>query len=469
MKKIIPALFPYYLYLHMFQLERYDQARFFKWLKNNFFVRTNLNKKPLVVTSKITVISWLSLAWFVVLVAIGFLITTWLGVLVACILIVQPYLLIMLGIVSMKPYEIWNRARTIAVTRSKIAHLNHTKIVGIAGSYGKTSVKDILFHLLKSNYKVLKTPLSYNTIFGIAQVVDLELDDSYDYFLCELGEFQRNDVMEMCEMVLPSFGIMTGINDQHLERFKTIKNTIATIFELSDYLKRRHQKTVANGLNAYIHQEISNRNPDDFIMYSSDHSSISISDVKFSDQGTSFVIHSKGSIYPIQTPLLGFAHINNILGALTLALQIGAPMNMLAKKIETLPHVKHRFDQKVLPNGLLLIDNSYSSNSDSFKESIRILKGLPRKTKILVTPGMVELGNQSNAIHRDLGLLATDVCSYVVLVGTSDRTRSLAETIDKNKVVWMDDIRNLWPTIDALGISANETVVLLENDLPDNY
>lgn len=469
MKKVMNTVFPYMFYLHIFQLERYDILRFFKWLESNFFVRSNQNKKPLVVTQKIKIIKALSLVWFIMLVIAGILISKWLGIILAIVLIIQPYLLIIFSTISLKPYEVWNRVHTIRATRNKIKSLNHTQVVGIAGSYGKTSVKDVLFHLLKDDYKVLKTPLSYNTIFGIAQVVDLELDDSYDYFLCELGEFQKGDIAEMCEMVFPKYGILTGINDQHLERFKNIKNTIATIFELADFLKLQQQKTIVNGLNNYIHEELQKRDTQDFISYSTDGSELLVSDVKFSDKGTSFVLKHKGKIYPIETPLLGYAHLNNILGATTLAVQLGASLDKLAKRIETLPHVPHRFDQKALPNNLLLVDNSYSSNSDSFKESLKILKGLRRKNKILVTPGMVELGDSSDFIHQELGEMANSICSYVVLVGKSNRTKALASGIDQDKVVWMDDIKLLWQTVEKLGIQTNETVVLLENDLPDNY
>lgn len=469
MKKVINAIFLYKLYLHIFQLERYDTSRFFKWLKTNFFVRSNQNKKPLVVTQKVKIIKALSLVWFIVLVIDGTLISNWLGIFVTVAFIFQPYLLIILSTISLKPYEAWNRARTIRVTRNKIESLKHTQVVGIAGSYGKTSVKDVLFHLLKKDFKVLKTPLSYNTIFGIAQVVDLELDDSYDYFLCELGEFQKGDIAEMCEMVFPKYGILTGINDQHLERFKNIKNTIATIFELADFLKVQQQKSIVNGLNQYISEEVQMRGSHNFVLYSTDDSELLVSDVKFSDKGTSFVLKHQGKVYPVETPLLGYAHLNNILGATTLAVQLGASLDRLVKRIEILPHVSHRFDQNVLPNNLLLVDNSYSSNSDSFKESLNILKGLSRKNKILVTPGMVELGDSSDSIHQELGKMANSVCSYVVLVGKSDRTKALASGIDREKVVWMDDIRDLWQTVEKLGIQPNETVVLLENDLPDNY
>ena len=469
MKKIVTIIFPYNFYLHILQLERYDVLRFLNWLKVNLSVRSNQNKKPLVVTKKIKVVKIISLGWFIALVVLATFISPVASILIGAFLVLQPYVLIILSIISLKPYEFLNRKRIINTTRNKIESLKHTKVIGIAGSYGKTSVKDVLFHILKTDFKAIKTPLSYNTIFGIAQVVDLEIDDSHDYFLCELGEFQKGDIKEMCEMVMPTYGILTGINDQHLERFKNIKNTIATIFELADYLKLSKQKTIANGLNSHIKEEVAIRNSDDFILYSTETNSLQATEIHFSNEGMTFTLKYQGKTYQAETSLLGYAHLNNILGAMTLAIQLGASINTIVERLKTLPHVSHRFDQKILPNGLLLIDNSYSSNSDSFKESLNILQGLKAKNRILVTPGMVELGHESDSIHQNLGHMANQACSHVILVGTSDRTTALASQIDASKIIWMNDIKNLWQTIEKLGIKPNETVVLLENDLPDNY
>lgn len=469
MKKLLDKIFPYNLYLHIFQLERYDISRFLNWLRTNWSVRSNKNKKPLVITQKIKTIKTLSFFWFVALISILSTISFKIALVIIVVLIIQPYILIILSLIVLKPYEIQNRHKVINRTRNKIKNLKHTKVVGIAGSYGKTSVKDILFHILKSDFKVIKTPLSYNTIFGIAQVVDLELDDSHDYFLCELGEFKRGDIKEMCEMVMPQYGIITGINDQHLERFKNIKNTIATIFELADYLKLSNQKTVANYTNTYIKNEVSSRQQGDFILYGSSTSEIKISDVHFTEKGMSFVLKYRDKTYPVETPLLGYAHLNNIFGAATLAIQLGSSIDKIVKRIETLPHIPHRFDQKMMVNGLLLVDNSYSSNSESFKESLNILKELKIKNKILVTPGMVELGDKSDSIHKELGKIADSVCSHIIMVGKSDRTTALASQIKPEKLIWIDDIKSLWATTDELHIDPKETVVLIENDLPDNY
>ncbi len=470
MKKIFQTLFPYALYLHIFQLERYDISRALPWVFSHFWQRTTQNKKPLVYTDKAKTIGKISTALAVLGLSIGTIFfNIFVGMFVVFFVLVQPYILIILSLYILKPYEIWNRARTIRTTRQKIRSFKKVRVIGIAGSYGKTSVKDILYHLLSAKYKVLKTPLSYNTIFGIAQVVDLELDDSYDFFICEMGEFQLGDIVEMCEMVLPSYGIITGINDQHLERFKKIENTVSTVFELFDYLKSNNQKTVVNFANDYIKNEVGKREvANQVTSYGISGSDASALHVSFTDGGTVFELDIKNSEQNITTPLLGNAQVNNILGASLVAYELGVPLETIAEKLKTVPSVPHRFEQTLLANGYLLVDNSYSSNSNSFREALLILKGLKRKNKILITPGLVELGEKSNSIHLELGRLTAD-CTKVVLVGNSERTRALAEGAGPEKVVYLDEIKNLWGTISQFNFDPMDTVALLENDLPDNY
>lgn len=471
MKKIIKIIFPYKLYLHIFQLERYDIKRSMSWVFSHFWQRKTQNKKPLVNTTKTKIIKLISFSILVFIIVISIILCNLLlGFIIILLLLIQPYILIIISVYSIELLQIFVINKAIKNTHKKIKSLKRVKVIGIAGSYGKTSVKNILYHLMSSNYKVLKTPLSYNTILGISRVVDLELDDSYDFFLCELGEFKKNDVLQMCQMVDVSYGIMTGVNSQHLERFKNIQNTTSAIFELFDYLKKKNKKVVANFENEYISNEIVKREVlSDVISYGNQKSKIFADNIKFSDFGTEFDLVFDSARSRVKTPLLGKAHINNILGACTMAYEVGVPIEIIIKRIETIPKVSHRFEQTLLLDGCLLIDNSYSSNVDSFKEALTILNGLQRKNKILVTPGMVELGKENEKIHLELGKLAKDSCTKVILVGNSSRTESLAKGIGKDKVIFMDDIKDIWKTFYSLGLNPKDSIIILENDLPDNY
>lgn len=471
MKKFIQAIFPYKLYLHIFQLERYDVKRSMSWVFAHFWQRRTQNKKPLVNTTKIQIIKLVSLMILACIFILGvILFNLFVGLLFIIIVLIQPYILIISSVYFLDLFQILIIKKTIKDTHRKIKSFKKVQVIGIAGSYGKTSVKNILYHLMSSKYKVLKTPLSYNTILGISRVVDLELNDSYDFFICELGEFKKNDVLEMSEMVDVSYGIMTGVNSQHLERFKNIQNTTNAIFELFDYLKKKNKKVVANFANEYISNEVIKRRGSlSVISYGNSKSKIFAENIKFSDFGTEFDLVFNGVKNRVKTPLLGKAHVNNILGACTLAYEIGVPLETIVERLETIPKVSHRFEQTLLPDGCLLIDNSYSSNIDSFKESLTILEGLQRKNKIIVTPGMVELGAENEKIHLELGKLAKDICTKVILVGNSSRTESLAKGIGEDKVIFMNDIKNIWKTFYGLGLTPSDSVIILENDLPDNY
>jgi len=471
MKKIIEIIFPYRLYLHIFQLERYDVQRSLFWIFSHFLQRKTQNKKPLVYTKKVKAIIVASLLFLITFFIIGTIIFNLLfGFFILFLVLIQPYFLIGLSVYLFSLYEFYITKKAIKNTNKKIKFLKKVKVIGVAGSYGKTSVKNILHHLLSSKYKVLKTPLSYNTILGISKVVDLELDDSYDFFICEMGEFKRGDVIEMCEMVDPSYGVMTGVNSQHLERFKDLSNTTASIFELFDYLKNKKRKTVINFANEYLKNEVEKRNVLEWVIPYGDLSSKMIAEeMKFSDFGTSFELSLDGFKKEVSTPLLGNAHMNNILGSCIMAYDLGVSFKEIIERLATLPKVPHRFTQTLLTNGCLLIDNSYSSNVDSFRESLVILKELNRKNKVLITPGIVEIGKESESIHLELGKKAKDICTKIILVGDTPRTRALAEGIGKDKVIFMDDIKNMWSVFSGLGFDPHESVVLIENDLPDNY
>lgn len=471
MKPIFKIVFPYTLYLHIFQLERYDINRSLFWIFSHFWKRTTQNKKPLIYTKKAKAILFASISFLILFFILGIIFFNLLfSIILLLILLVQPYILIIISICLFKPYEFYIKIRAIKKTKNKIKSLKKVKVIGIAGSYGKTSVKNILYHLLLSRYKVIKTPLSYNTILGIFQVVDLELDDSYDFFICEFGEFKKGDIIEMCKMVDPSYGIMTGINSQHLERFKNIENTTDSIFELFDYLKNKKQKTVINFTNEYLKKESERRkSSNDIISYGYSESEIVASNIQFFDDGTSFDLSLRNVKKEVQTPLLGNAHINNILGACTMAYELGVSFEEIVERLKTLPKVSHRFEQKVLGNGYLIIDNSYSSNEDSFNEALFLLEKINRKNKILITPGMVEIGKDSELVHLKLGKQAGEVCTKVILVGDTIRTKSLADGMDQNEVTFMDNIKDMWNVVSSFNFNPNDSVIMLENDLPDNY
>lgn len=380
-------------HLHILQLEEYDLIRFLKWWIRNPLVFKLQNKKPLVWTAK---------AKFIYALSFGF------------------WPLMFLALFILKPYEIINRRVLKNKMRNKILKLKQLglKIIAISGSYGKTSVKEYLYQILKTKYKVLRTPGNYNTLFGIAKVVEWELDENYDYFICEMGSYKIGETQELCQTYLPDYAILTGINEQHLERFGSLENEIIGESESVEYVLGKGGQAVVNLGNKHILQKYP----------------------KAIGYGQKEYAHPKEQ---------------NIDGAFTLARTLG-----IQKLPKILKNPIHRLSL-IKRGDLTIVDDAYSSNTDGFAVAVKYLKTF-EGWKIIVTPGIPELGSATYEIHKKLGEQLAGL-DQVILVGRNERTRGLADGFGKD-VIYIEKVT------DAISkVQEKKAVVLFENDLPDNY
>lgn len=370
----------------------------------------------------------------------------------------------------MLPFEKYQKNKIKETTKQKLASFSKLKIIGITGSYGKTSVKEFLYQILKTEYKVLKTPESYNTPQGIAKVVDLELDDSYEYFICEMGAYRVGDIKEICDMVQPDYGILTGINTQHLETFGSIENTTKGKFELIDSLVHKENGLVNTGnqriLDEYkTHDENNKLHTYEISDNLTSDKQFRIKGIKISHERTEFTIIFNGKKYPGHTKLLGHPNIENILAAAAMANILGMEPTEIVKAIEELKPVPHRLEIKPRQN-MTIIDDAYNSNEDGFVYAAELLS-LFNGIKIFVTPGVVDLGDKTFETHKRIGEFLNPL-DYIILVGKSERTKGLKEGIaDKNKIIEVETIYDAWVKIGELKLE--NPVILFENDLPDNY
>ncbi|MBI2414652.1 UDP-N-acetylmuramoyl-tripeptide--D-alanyl-D-alanine ligase [candidate division WWE3 bacterium] len=464
---MLKKLIPIELQLNIFQLEEYSVSRFILWLKNNLYTRKLEEKKKLVWTHKARFIYRFALFYFFSFVTIAYVIFGVIGLLLSLLSITQPYLFLILGLLTRFPYEFVNRRHTKNQTNIKLKTFSKLKVIGITGSYGKTSVKEFLYTILKQEYNVLKTPESYNTLFGISKVVDLELDGSYDFFICEMGAYKIGEINELCEMVNPTYAILTGINEQHLERFGSIENTTKAKFELINSLPENgfglvniDNKIILNNYKKYAKK---------LIEYGHNSSFNTVTNCITTLEGTKFDLMLNGVTYQCSTHLIGNSNLTNLVAAATMAYNLGTPINQILHGISLLRSVPHRLELKVLQvQGITLIDDAYNSNPTGFHEALETLKLFTNHTKVLVTPGIVELGQSSEKIHHDIGEKADYICDFIFLVGNNDRTKALANGVkNKEKIIMLKGISELWLEITKLKLT--NPVVLIENDLPDNY
>lgn len=343
------------------------------------------------------------------------------------------------------------------------------KIIGITGSYGKTSVKYYLTTLLKGKYDVLMTPESYNTPMGVVKTVRGSLKATHEIFVCEMGAKWVGDIKELCDIVHPHHGVITSIGPQHLESFKTLDAVKSTKFELADSLPEGGMLFL-NGDDENIRSHGSNR---PYISYSIGGDADYVAyDLSVSERGTSFSVRTRdGETEEFSTKLIGRHNVLNITGAIAISHKMGMTLKEIRPQVRKLEGVPHRLQLSDKGN-MTVIDDAYNSNPSGTKAALEALS-LFNGYKILVTPGMVELGAKQDELNREFGRNAASVCDYVVLVGQKQavpiKAGLLDEKYDESRIFVANNINEALNHVYALNSQGKKKVVLLENDLPDNY
>lgn len=381
--------------------------------------------------------------------------------------ILSPYILFLAYCIN-EPLEWVIRTHYIKVAKEKLKNLDIIKI-GITGSYGKTSVKEILRTILSQKFRVFSTPASYNTPMGISKSVK-NLDVTHDVFIAEMGARSKGDIKELAEMVRPSIGILTGINTQHMESFKTIENTKDTKFELFENLTEGGMGFFSCDNDGA--KELFNRfNGEKYSAGLTGGGLIYASDISCGTHGTDFVLHISGDkSIKCTTVLLGRHSISNICLAAAVAYKLGMTAEEIAVGINRIQSVGHRLE--VVPNrkDIVIIDDSYNSNVDGITAAMEVLDSFSGR-KIVVTPGLVELGKIENITNLELGKTLANHADIVIIVGKHNAEMLINGLIEggfkKENVIFA---KNLKRGNDELNkVMQKGDVVLFENDLPDNY
>ena len=354
------------------------------------------------------------------------------------------------------------------------------RIIGITGSYGKTSVKYYLTTLLSEGFRVLMTPESYNTPMGIVRTIREHMQPTHEVFVCEMGARHLHDIKEITDIVHPDDGIVTSIGYQHLETFHSLENIISTKYELLDAVDEKekaeggkqpgkHLKFV-NGDNEIIRNNM--KYPDAITYGLSEGCDYRGTNIRVTGAGTSFTVTApSGECADYTTKLVGEHNVQNILGAIAAANSLGIPMNKLKMAVRRLQAVPHRLEL-VKHGNVSILDDAYNSNPNGAKVALDTLALFEDNVKILVTPGMVELGEKEDEYNAQFGSQAAAVCDYIILVGdknsASIKRGALEAGFDQEKIFvknTLSEATQLMYELDA----GRQKVILLENDLPDNY
>lgn len=491
--------------LHMLQLEYYKNDRYFTWMKKNkskvFSIRDLLllipvaliivnptialiiniivavllylsrniykEKKPLVETGRIKRVYITEAIIFLILL----IISNWnfyLLILIDIYVVFAYYVVIILNSIN-KPIEKLIQKKFVKKAKTKLKQMDKLKIIGITGSYGKTSMKYIVSTILNQKFNVLKTPKSYNTKMGIVRTINENLKRTDQIFICEMGADEVGEIKELCDLVHPSIGVITSIGPQHLETFGSLENIKKTKFELVESLPE-------DGI-AFLNYDDENvksvETDKNKITYGlKPTNNYYATNIKIGEFGSEFVVNmkEKGQI-SINTKLLGEHNIINIVGAVAIAKELGLTNEQIQLGIKQLKPVEHRLELKSYPNGTIIIDDAYNSNTKGAQMAVEVLGRFKNRKRILVTPGIVELGDKLYEYNKRFGSQAADNCDYVILVGEKQAKPIydglIEKKFSKDKIYiaknFDDAKQKMEEILDAT------SVILLENDLTDNY
>ena len=363
-------------------------------------------------------------------------------------------------------------------------------IIGVTGSYGKTSVKFFLQTLLQQRYSVLVTPESYNTPMGVVITIRKFMKPSHEIFVCEMGARYVGEIKEICDLVHPHHGVITSIGPQHLDTFGSIENIKKTKFELADALPEGAMLFL-NGDNEYIAGYLESRGGDEgpsesglagarktggygnvtFYYSQGSGEGYTASDIRLSNLGTDFTVTAPdGESERYQMKLVGAHNVINVMGAIAVANRFGIPLKELRIPVRRLCPAQHRMEMKE-SGEVTIIDDAYNSNPIGSKAAVETL-ALFDGIRILITPGMVELGEDEDEYNRRFGTYAADCCDWILLVGEK-HTAPIREGI-MSKGFPEGNCRTFGKVEEAIDFAyrirgEGHKYILLENDLPDNY
>lgn len=427
-----------------------------------------ITKKPLAFTARVK--RMLITEWALILVTAALCIILvplrLLPIAVSVSFIACPWLCLLANLIN-APIE---RAIRDHYTREAVSLLRShpsLKTVAITGSYGKTGTKYCLSTILSERYSVLMTPGSYNTPMGVVKTVRESLTPTTEIFICEMGAKYVGDIKELCELADPDTGILTSIAPQHLETFGSMENIIKTKLELCDYLSARGLTTVVNLDSGIIKENL----PEGALSCGTDpNSDFRINNVRADRNGTSFSLSlSNGASIELTVPLLGAHNVTNVALAVITALRLGMTPDEIRRGAARIRSAPHRLE--LLPRGRdIIIDDAFNSNPKGSAAALEVLS-LFSEYKILITPGMVELGDESEHYNYLFGQNAASVCDSIILVGerqTEPIKRGVLKAgFDESRLHVCEDVVRAIALAGTL--SSDPKVILLENDLPDNY
>lgn len=473
--------------LHVYQLESYKRVWFFRWCRQNprraLFLRGFPEaKKPLVMTGR----AWRMLLTATVLSGVAILVPAgvvhitlggWpLDVLTFVVMTVivfraAPYILVA-GDVAMAPVQAGINRRFLGAATRRLQDVRPI-VVGVTGSFGKTSTKDAIARLLGTGGTVLATPGSFNTTLGVSRTINEELRPEHRYFVVEMGARQAGDVAEIGRFVGHRIAVLTAIGPAHLETFGSIEGVRRAKAEIIDTLPPDGiaVMNVDDPIVREIADGLRSRSVVRYGIEDEGRPDVTVKDLWPVERGTAMTIVDRGGgeEMHVKTRLLGRHAVGHVLAAVAVSLAAGLRLLDLKEAVEALAPVPHRLQIIDGTGGITVIDDAYNSNPAGAQAALDVLSQMPGNKKVVVTPGMVELGDLQDEANHAFGRHAAEVADILIVVARLNRAAlvSGAKSAGGCKVIAVDSLNEATDHL-RRELSSGD-VVLFENDLPDQY
>ncbi|MGL4662087.1 MAG: Mur ligase family protein [Culicoidibacterales bacterium] len=435
------------------------------------------NKKPLVWTWRVKRLTVTCLVMMGLEFSIGFFVIQSLGVesnfvtiaLIMTCLVALVYIQVLLANIVNQPVEKYVRNTFINDAKQIVNNHKNLNVIGITGSYGKTTTKHVVSTIMSEAFHTVMTPESYNTPMGITITIRKFLKPIHQVFVCEMGAYKKGEIQELVDIATPHIGILTSIGPQHLETFGTLDNVQRTKFELIEGLPKSGIGILNKDEPLIAAYEVKNNCK--IVYYGIDRKDVEygVKNIEYYEKGMNFTAIIEGEEYSMQTQLLGHHNLQNILAGIATAHQSGESIDAIIKGVSKLKAPPHRLEMK--KQGLYtLIDDAFNANPVGSKMALNVLGQMPGK-KIVITPGMIDLGKEQIRLNVEYAEAMSEVADYVILVG-----KKQAEVLEqglikhgfpKEQYYIASDIHDALKKMNT--VVEEGAFVLLANDLPDLY
>lgn len=380
-----------------------------------------------------------------------------------------PYILIYPMAIITYPIEELIKKLYEKDARRKLNELDDLKIIGVTGSFGKTSTKNIINDIISDNLYTQITPSSFNTPMGITRTIREQLKPIHEVFVCEMGADKKGDITYLMDFVKPSFGVVTSIGPQHLNTFKSLENIINEKMQEIELLPADGVGFI-NLDNRYI-KDYKIKNTCKIVSVGIDDKDADLvaSDIKYSKDGSTFSVKINGKKRKFSTVLLGKHNITNILIGIGVALELGISVDDIVRNVANVRQIEHRLQVKNI-HGFTVIDDAFNANPVGSRMAIDVLQ-LMGGRRIIVTPGMIDLGGSQDKENYEFGKYMVGKVDQVLLVGER-QTKSICHGLkqggfDMHNVRIFDNVRDAMHY--AYKRYSHSDTILIENDLPDAF